>query len=76
MGVNFKNHSELEDKIPKIPEILNSQMIKMDIAILYFEIIYFLKLNLKQFYQIINTMEYLLLDEHFHHKNRDLIFAD
>ena len=36
MGVNFKNHSELEDKIPKIPEILNSQMIKMDIAILYF----------------------------------------
>ncbi len=76
MGVNFKNHSELEDKIPKIPEILNSQMIKMDIAILYFEIIYFLKLNLKQFYQIINTMEYLLLDEHFHHKNRDLKFVD
>jgi len=75
-GVNLKNQSELDDKIPRIPEILKSQIIKMVIVILFFEIICFLKLILKQFYQRANKVEYHPPDEHYHHKNRDLKFAD
>jgi len=76
IGVNFKNHSEFEDKIPRIPEILKSQIIRIDIIILYFEIMYSLLLILKQFYQKVNTMVYPHQDEHFLHKNKGLKFAD
>ena len=76
IGVNLKNQSEYIDKIPNIPEILKSQIIKMDTLILFFKIILVLKLIQKQFYRKVNTMGYHHRDEHYLHKNINLIYFD
>ena len=76
-GVNAKKNSLFPYEIPTIPQKWNNHIINTEILEVVLlgikKFIYYLLIVI-QFWQITNIMEFLHPDEHYRHKNIDLIF--